>query len=271
MRKIIYIVTLGLITTIYSGCTIEPVQQLPERSYTLVWSDEFDDARGTSPDPEKWTFDVGRGENGWGNNELQTYTSNPFNVSMDGEGNLAITAFSFAGNYTSARIKTEGLFSQKYGRFEARIKTPTGPGIWPAFWMLGENFSDQGWPECGEIDIMEQKGGQSNVTFSSLHGPGYSGGQSITAPYPLLDGRFDTDFVVYAVEWGEDYVDFFADGYLFKRMTPEDVTGQWVFNDQPFFLLLNIAVGGDFVGSPNEFTSFPQTMLVDYVRVYQEN
>lgn len=258
------------VTAFVGGCEIDPVQTLPERNYTLTWSDEFEGNANTSPDATKWTFDEGTGENGWGNNEFQTYTSNTSNVSLDGKGNLKITAFNFNGNYTSGRIKTKGLFAQKYGRFEARIKTPTGAGVWPAFWMLGENIDDVSWPQCGEIDIMEQKGQNSNITYGSLHGPGYAGENAVTSPYALQNGRFDTDFRVYAVEWGEDFIDFFVDDYLYKRVTPDDVTGEWVYN-QPFYLLLNVAIGGYFVGSPNANTPFPQSMIVDYVRVYQEN
>jgi beta-glucanase (GH16 family) len=270
INKIYKITPLFILLIFPYGCEIEPVQKLLERNYTLTWSDEFEGNLGTSVDATKWNYDIGNGENGWGNNELQTYTQNPSNIGLDGNGNLVISAFSFGGNYTSARINTKGLFAQKYGRMEARIKTPTGAGIWPAFWMLGENIDDVQWPNCGEIDIMEQKGGQSNITYGSLHGPGYSGGQAITSPYALRDARFDTDFRVYAVEWGEDYVDFFVDNFLYKRVTPDDVTGEWVYN-QPFYLLLNVAVGGSFVGPPNENTPFPAKMIIDYVRVYSES
>ncbi len=269
INKTFKIITLLALVLFIGGCEIEPIQQLPERNYTLTWSDEFDGNSGTTLDTIKWAYDIGNGENGWGNGELQSYTSNPSNISIDGKGNLVITAFNFNGNYTSARINTKGRFAQKYGRMEARIKTPTGKGVWPAFWMLGENIDDVPWPNCGEIDIMEQKGSQSNITYGSLHGPGYSGGNAATTPYALRDARFDTDFHIYAVEWGKDYVDFFVDNFLFKRITPNDVTGDWVY-DQPFYILLNVAVGGSFDGSPNANTIFPQSMLVDYVRVYQE-
>lgn len=257
----------------FSGCEEKAVQNLPNRSYTLVWSDEFSGDSATSPDTAKWTFDIGTGQNGWGNAELQSYTRRTSNVMHDGKGNLLITARreSFGGaGFTSARIKTQGLFEQKYGRFEARLKTPTGPGMWPAFWMLGSNINQVSWPECGEIDIMEQKGNEPNITHGSLHGPGYSGGNSITKSYALMDGRFDTKFHVYAVEWGEDFIDFYVDNFLYKRVTPTDVKGRWVYNT-PFFIILNIAVGGNFVGFPTTGTPFPQSMTVDYVRVYKQN
>ena len=271
MKYINNLTLLAFVLLTFAGCSVDSEQSLPERSYSLTWSDEFNGEAGELPNSDNWVFDLGTGQNGWGNNELQSYTNNPENISLDGEGNLVITAIKNNGNYTSGRIKTQGLFSQKYGKIEARIKTPTGKGIWPAFWMLGDNIDEIGWPQCGEIDIMEQKGQLSSTTYASLHGPGYSGGQAITTPYTIQNSRFDTDFFVYSVEWGEDYVDFLVNDFLYKRLTPEDVTGEWVYNNQPFFLILNVAVGGAFVGLPNDNTPFPQAMKIDYVRVYKEN
>ena len=255
-----------------TGCVKEAVQTLPQRDWELVWSDEFEGTAGTTPDNTKWAFDIGTGINGWGNSELQYYTNRPSNIQLDGNGKLVITARSesFAGSgFTSARIKTKGLFAQAYGRFEARIKTTTGPGIWPAFWMLGANIDTKPWPLCGEIDIMEQRGQQPSITYGTIHGPGYSGGNSIGKSYALTNGRFDTDYYVYAVEWGENYIDFFVNNFLYQRLTPENVTGEWVY-DQPFYLLLNVAVGGNFVGFPTTGTPFPQSMFVDYVKVYRQ-
>jgi len=267
LNKTLYIATALVAIT---GCEVDPIQTLPERNFELVWSDEFDGDSGTAPNALKWTYDLGIGQNGWGNNELQTYTSNRQNVMLDGKGNLVIKALKDnAGRYTSARLKTEGLFSQKYGKIEARIKTPTGTGMWPAFWMLGNNIRTIGWPNCGEIDIMEQKGKFSNITYGTIHGPGYAGGQAVSGTYAIQNGRFDSDFFIYAVEWNEDKIDFFVNNYLYKRITPSNVTGEWVF-DQSFFLLLNIAVGGNFGGPPNDNTPFPGTMTVDYVRVYKQ-
>jgi beta-glucanase (GH16 family) len=251
----------------FNSCKKEAVQTLPQREWELVWSDDFNGTAGNAPDNTKWSFDLGGG--GWGNNELQVYTNNANNIKLDGSGKLVITAISSGTGFTSARIKTKGKFSQAYGRFEARIKTPTGPGIWPAFWMLGSNIDTKPWPQCGEIDIMEQKGNQSHITYGTLHGPGYSAGNSIGKSYALANGRFDTDYHIYAVEWGEDYIDFFVDNFLYQRRTPDDVTGEWVYN-QPFFLLLNVAVGGNFVGFPTTGTPFPQSMYVDYVKVYKQ-
>lgn len=255
-----------------SACEKEAIQELPQRNWELTWSDEFDGAAGTLPDSTKWTFDIGTGNNGWGNAELQYYTNRTSNVQLNGEGQLVITARreNFSGSaFTSSRVKTKGLFAQKYGRFEARIKTPTGPGIWPAFWMLGANIDSVPWPQCGEIDIMEQRGQESYINHGSVHGPGYSGGNAKTKAYMLQNDRFNNDFHVYAVEWGADFIDYFVDGFLYQRISPADLTGEWVFN-QPFFMILNIAVGGNFVGFPTSATPFPQTMTVDYIKVYRQ-
>lgn len=263
-------ILIAALVMIIAGCEVEPIQTLEDRNFELVWSDEFEGNSGSAPNAAKWTNDLGTGLNGWGNNELQTYTQSQQNVSLDGSGNLVITARKdLSGNYTSARLKTEGLFTQKYGRIEARIKTPTGSGIWPAFWMLGSNIDSVTWPQCGEIDIMEQKGKYSNITYGTIHGPGYSGADAISAPFALQNNRFDTDFYVYAIEWSANKIDFFVNDYLYKRVTPADVTGEWVY-DQPFFIIMNVAVGGNFGGPPNSNTPFPSAMTVDYVRVYKE-
>lgn len=274
MQKSIYqgillffiVVMLGIL-----GCTRDDFQKLEERNWQLVWSDEFEGEAGQLPDPAMWTFDIGTGEGGWGNQELQYYTNNPQNVSTDGMGNLVITARnqSFGGQpFTSARIKTQGLFEQAYGRVEARLITPYGPGIWPAFWMLGSNIDEVSWPQCGEIDIMELRGQEPNIIHGSLHGPGYSAGAAITKKYVLSNDRFDSGYRVYAIEWTEDKIDFFVDDFLYQRIKKEDVPGEWVFN-QPFFIIMNIAVGGTFVGFPTAQTPYPQRMIIDYVRVYQ--
>lgn len=255
------------------NCEQESVQTLPERNWELTWSDEFNGNSGASPDASKWSYDIGTGNGGWGNQELEYYTNRPENISMDGNGNLIITAKkeSYNGSaFTSARIKTKGLFDQKYGRFEARLKTPYGPGLWPAFWMLGANMDQVPWPKCGEIDIMELRGQEPHIINGTLHGPGYSGGAAITKMHGLQNGRFDTDFHIFAVEWDADKVDFFVDDYLYQRLTKEEVEkkGQWVYNT-PFFMILNVAVGGNYVGFPVDGTPFPQKMTVDYVRVYK--
>lgn len=259
-----------------------------QRNWQLVWEDDFEGPTGQLPDASNWTIEIGRGpdNDGWGNNELQYYTGRPENVSLDGNGNLAITALreSFSGSsYTSARIKTLGLFEQAYGRFEARIKMPWGPGLWPAFWMMGSNIETVGWPQCGEIDIMEYRGQEPNIVHGSLHGPTYSGDSSITKSYALEQGRFDTDFHVFAIEWSEGVINYLVNDVVYQQITSDDIEnilnqqfvpadglqGEWVY-DQPFFILLNVAVGGDYVGFPANETTFPQTMLVDWVKVYKE-
>lgn len=255
------------------SCEEEAVQTLPERNWELTWSDEFNGTSGSSPDASKWSFDIGTGNGGWGNQELQYYTNRPENISHDGNGNLVITAKkeSYNGSaFTSARIKTKGMFDQKYGRYEARLKTPYGPGIWPAFWMLGANIDQVPWPQCGEIDIMELRGQEPHIINGTLHGPGYSGGAAITKTHGLQNGRYDTDYHIFAVEWDADKIDFFVDDYLYQRLSRAEVEkkGQWVY-DSAFFMIMNIAVGGNYVGFPVDGTPFPQKMTVDYVRVYK--
>jgi beta-glucanase (GH16 family) len=216
------------------------------------------------------------GGGGWGNNELETYTNRAQNAHIQ-DGNLVITANkeTYTGpdgitrQYTSARLKTQGLFDQKYGRFEARIKIPQGQGMWPAFWMLGSNIGTIGWPACGEIDIMENIGKEPDKVHGSMHGPGYSGSHGLTGTYTVPSGKFADDFHIFAVEWETSAVRFYVDGNLYETRTPSDLPpgSTWVF-DHPFFILLNVAVGGDWPGSPDNTTVFPQTMQVDYVRVY---
>jgi len=241
-----------------------------EASWTLAWSDEFDGLAGELPNPANWAFDIGTD---WGNAQLEYDTDRPENVSLDGNGNLAITARQepYQGSaYTSGRIKTQGLFEQTYGRFEARIQLPTGQGIWPAFWMLGNDIDAVGWPECGEIDIMEYRGQEPSIVLGTIHGPGYSASAGVSGRYALQGARFDTDFHVFAIEWTDGGIAWFVDDYRYHSVDRNDPGGRWVF-DHPFFILLNVAVGGGFVGPPNESTTFPQTMLVDWVRVYRSD
>ncbi|HEV1993280.1 MAG TPA: glycoside hydrolase family 16 protein [Candidatus Acidoferrum sp.] len=258
------------------GATLQPP---PATGFTLVWSDEFNGADGSSPDASKWTYDTGVGGNGWGNNELETYTNRTKNAQIQG-GNLVITAAketyadpsdSVTRNYTSARLKTQGLFSQAYGRFEARIKIPAGQGMWPAFWMLGNNISSVSWPKCGEVDIMENIGKEPGTVHGSLHGPStVSQTSDATAAFSLpASQKFADDFHLYAVEWEPGTVRFYVDANLYGTFTQSQWSagGTWTF-DHPFFIILNVAVGGDWPGSPDNTTVFPQQMLVDYVRVY---
>jgi beta-glucanase (GH16 family) len=270
-----------LIIAVFSSCENSETQTVTTFS-NLVWADEFNRLSPTDsiPDATKWTYDKGTGENGWGNNELQYYRDSTENVKLK-DGMLQITALqeSYMGaGYTSGRVLTRGLFETKYGRIEARIKLPFGKGYWPAFWMLGANLQDvtetpddtttDTWPLAGEIDIMEYLGNSPTTVFGSVHGPGYSAGEAITKDYTLENDRFDTDFHVFGIEWGENYINYYVDNVLYNQITPADVSGEWVFN-KPFFIILNMAIGGDFPGSPNAETVFPQTMYIDYVRVYQ--
>lgn len=264
------VVLSAFLTTCPTAYASNPTQ------WTLVWSDEFDGPSGSPVNSSKWSFDIGG--NGWGNNELETYTSRTANSDLEG-GLLVIKALkeTFTGpdnttrNHTSARLLTKNKFSQAYGRFEARIKIPYGQGIWPAFWMLGDNIDTAHWPNCGEIDIMENIGKEPSIVHGTFHGPGYSSGSGITASYALPNGqKFSDDFHTFAVEWEPNVMRFYVDGLLYKTRTPADLPAgtSWVF-DHPFFIILNVAVGGYWPGNPDATTIFPQRMLVDYVRVYQ--
>ncbi|MFI9844712.1 RICIN domain-containing protein [Nonomuraea sp. NPDC051941] len=241
----------------------------------LVWSDEFNGAAGSAVDQSKWRFDIGG--SGWGNNEQQYYTDSTRNAAMDGAGNLVITArrenpanyqcHYGTCQYTSARLLTAATFTRAYGRFEARMKLPRGQGIWPAFWMLGDNIGQVGWPGSGEIDIMENIGREPSTVHGTIHGPGYSGSGGIGAPYSI-GGVFADAFHTFAVDWSPNLIIWYVDGVEYQRRTPADLGGnRWVF-DHPFFMIMNVAVGGYWPGYPDGTTTFPQTMSVDYVRVY---
>lgn len=258
---------LVLLLVAISSCE-DSIQDVTNLS-VIVMQDEFD--VDGAPDDSFWNFEIGTGPNadGWGNNELQYYTDRTENVKVE-NGQLLITARqeSFEGSsYTSARLLTKGKFEQTYGRFEARMRLPYGSGIWPAFWMLGGDIDTNPWPASGEIDIMEYAGGEPTVMFGSVHGPGYSAGEAITKSYDLGGDRFDTGFHIFGIEWTPEYINYYVDDVLYNQITPDDAPGEWVF-DKPFFIIINLAIGGPF-GLPNAETVFPQTMLVDYVRVYQ--
>lgn len=240
-----------------------------------TWSDEFDGPAGRGPDAAKWTLETGGG--GFGNHELEYYTNSTSNASLDGQGHLVITAKKNTDpglgcwygqcQYTSARLNTARTFTQAYGRFEARIKIPRGQGVWPAFWMLGNDLGSAGWPNSGEIDVMENIGREPNSVHGTIHGPGYSGAGGLGAAYSLPGGKaFADDFHVFSVDWSPNSIVWSVDGTPYETRTPADTHGnKWVF-DHPFFVILNLAVGGDWPGSPDGSTAFPQTMVVDYVR-----
>lgn len=253
---------LPLLLALVTGCTE------PDKPWVLAWEDDFTGVQGTLPNAANWRFDVGTD---WGNAQLEYDTDRASNASLDGAGNLAITARqeSFRGqNYTSARITTQALKEFKYGRFEARIRLPVGRGIWPAFWLLGADEDVVGWPQTGEIDVMEYRGQEPNIVHGTLHGPGYSAANGMTRRYVLPDGRFDAGFHEFAVEWDEDQIQWKVDGTVYHEIKRSYVPGKWVF-DKPFYIILNVAVGGGYVGPPDGSTVFPQTMLVDWVRVYR--
>jgi beta-glucanase (GH16 family) len=242
--------------------------------WILTWSDEFNLPDGSAPDPAKWSFDNSGDK---ANHELETYTGRSANVHEE-HGRLIITARKedtgrpdgSTRHYTSGRIFTKSLFAQRYGRFEASIRLPAAKGVWPAFWLLGDNIDTVGWPRCGEIDIVEDIG-QPALGHSTLHGPGYSGAKGLSTPFTLPPGqRVDTAFHLYAVEWAPDDIKFLLDDHLVAERTPADLPAgsAWVYN-HPFFIILNLAVGGDWPGNPDSTTIFPQQMLVDYVRVYR--
>ena len=270
--KNIKIYTLSIISVIILSCSTDDKQQVVNHYTNLVFQEEFN--TNTPLNTNIWNFDIGKGpdpSNPWGNNEQQYYTNRPENIKIE-DGKLIITARRetyMGSSFTSARINTKGKFEKKYGRFEARMKMPRGRGLWPAFWLLGNDISQVNWPQCGEIDIMEYRGQEPTTTIGSIHGPGYSGGNAISKSYTLPNDRFDTGFHIFGIEWGADFINYYVDNVLFYQIKKEDVkNGDWVF-DKPFFIILNLAVGGNFVGNPNAETPFPQSLEIDYIRFYE--
>ena len=246
----------------------------------LVFKDEFNKALNSPVDSSKWTAETGGG--GWGNEELQSYTTNLENAFHDGQGNFVIKAIKLNPplnltcwygpcQYTSARLITKGKFDRKYGRFEARIKIPRGQGMWSAFWMLGSNIEQVGWATCGEIDVMENIGREPAIVHGTIHGPGYSGANGISSSFSLPNNPiFADDFHVYRADWTENKIEFYVDGNLYKTITPQNLPAgkTWVY-DHPFFMILNLAIGGNWGGAPDATTVFPGEMKIDYVRVYR--
>jgi beta-glucanase (GH16 family) len=265
-RLIVVAVIIAGASAVCGGKNTGPLPPSPG-PMTSAWSDEFEGAANSLPDASKWTYDLGN-NGGWGNQELQTYTNLPDNVHLDGQGHLIIHVASSPAGYTSARLKTQGRFAVQYGRIEVRAKLPFGQGLWPAFWMLGTNITSVGWPQCGEIDIMEHVGREPSTNHGTVHGPGYSGGSGISMAYTLSGGRkFSDDFHVFTIQWAPQTVTFYVDNNSYATVTPAALHGApWVF-DRQFFLILNVAVGGTFPGAPDATTQFPQEMVVDYVRV----
>lgn len=237
--------------------------------YTLVWADEFD---GPSINQDWWTFEIGTGSGGWGNNELQYYREQ--NAFIYDNDYLVIEAREepFSGSdYTSSRMVTRDKKEFQYGRVDIRAALPEGQGIWPALWMLGYDFQTEGWPACGEIDIMEMVGNIPNGTKSTIHfGASFAEHQEKGKYYYLPGGeKFIEEFHVFSLIWSENEMRFLVDDNEFQVLTDADVgSAPYPFND-PFFFIFNVAVGGNWPGSPDETTVFPQRMIVDYVRVFQ--
>ncbi|MFD3577186.1 family 16 glycosylhydrolase [Streptomyces sp. NPDC058644] len=261
-----------------SGASAAPSATRPAAA-AATFTDDFNGAAGSAVDGGKWQIETGDNVN---NHERQYYTSGNKNAALDGQGNLVITARKEnPGNYqcwygrceyTSARLNTSGKFTQTYGHVEARMKVPRGQGMWPAFWMLGADIGTVGWPQSGEIDVMENVGFEPGTVHGTLHGPGYSGSGGIGAGYTLPGGEaFADKFHTFAVDWSPNKVTWSVDGNVYQTRTPADLGGQqWVF-DKPFFLILNLAVGGYWPGDPDGSTAFPQQLVVDYVRVSTNN
>lgn len=232
--------------------------------YDLAWADEFD---GNSIDGDCWTHE--RGAGGWGNQELQTYTDSPDN-SYIADGNLILEAKKEGDNYTSARMITKGKKSFTFGRVDIRAILPEGQGIWPALWMLGENISSVGWPNCGEIDIMELLGHEPSTTHGTGHwGPQGQGWSFFEGePYNLANGKFSDEFHVFSIIWEADRIEYLVDDNKFFTLSRSMVNGEYPFNND-FFFIFNIAVGGKWPGYPDATTQFPQQMIIDYIRVFQ--
>ncbi|MCX7845106.1 MAG: carbohydrate binding domain-containing protein [Dictyoglomaceae bacterium] len=243
--------------------------------YEVVWQENFD---GPSINENVWSFEIGNGHAqgipGWGNAELEYYKKeNAYieNGVLVIEAKKEIVSDKWGTyNYTSARMKTQGKFNVKFGRIEFRAKLPKGKGIWPALWTLGEDITQVGWPTCGEIDVMELLGHEPNKVYGTVHGPGYSGAQSVGGSYKLPSGDLTQDFNIFAVEWDPIGIKWYVNNVKFFQVTkPElDFKGGWVF-DHSFFIIMNVAVGGYWPGYPDETTVFPQRMYVDYIKVYK--
>ncbi|MET7383858.1 RICIN domain-containing protein [Streptomyces sp. NPDC005529] len=241
----------------------------------VTFQDTFDGAAGSAVDSSKWQIETGDNVS---NHERQYYTSGNKNAALDGQGHLVITArkenpsnyqcWYGTCQYTSARLNTSGKFTSTYGHVEARMKIPRGQGMWPAFWMLGSDIGQVGWPNSGEIDVMENVGFEPSTVHGTIHGPGYSGSAGIGAGYSLPNGQAFADaFHTFAVDWAPNSISWSVDGTVYQRRTPADLGGNtWVFN-KPFFLILNLAVGGYWPGDPDGSTAFPQQLVVDEVKV----
>jgi len=259
-----------------AGTAIASRSDLPSSAQSSArpsWSDEFSGRAGQRPDPDKWKFDLGA--SGWGNRELQRYTSSRSNSRIDGRGHLRIIARHREGSgirrgsYTSARLTTAGRFGFKYGRVAIRAKLPKGRGLWPAFWMLGEEFPGVDWPFCGEIDVMENLGQKIRISSAFVHGPGSMADTGIGG-FHRSRTSLAKGFHVFAADWSAELITFSVDGEVFRRVPKATYpSGQtWAF-DRRMFLLLNLAVGGSWPGKPSAATRFPARFVIDWVRVWK--
>ncbi len=279
MRKYIYQFLSVMVLLLVGGCATvaseptavptpapTPTPEWAREGWELVWQDEFE---GDDINLDYWSHEIGG--NGWGNAEAQYYSNDPKNSFIE-DGYLVIQALEekVGGKlYSSARLITRDKVEVEYGRVEARIQIPYGEGIWPAFWMLGNNLGRKGWPDAGEIDIMENIGREPALIHGTVHGPGYAGGDGVGGSKRLSGGgRYADDFHIFAIEWEEEEIRWYMDEQMYFKITPDAVPGDWVY-DHPFYIILNVAVGGRWPGYPDDTTTFPQTMKVDYVRIYQ--
>lgn len=254
-----------------------PAQAAPASK--LLWSQEFNAKAGTAPDPKIFKYDLGEG-GGWGNSEQQYYTNKKQNIRLDGKGNLVITARRIPDplyfdpciscQFTSARINTADRVGFRYGRMVIRAKLPAGVGTWPALWMLGADLGKtHPWPDSGEIDIMEAKGSQPTYAYGTVHGPGYSGGNAVGGVYssPL---ELNSGFHVYSIDWLPNRIDFIVDGTPYFQVTPDAIgPNKYVFNKE-FFLIMNLAMGGNFTGDIDPELQ-QADLAIDYIRYYSLN
>ena len=291
-RKLVSTVALSVVLIAGFAAPVSQAADQP-KVLKLLWSDEFAGKKGALPNAKTWAYDIGNSY-GWGNSELEYYRQKPSNVSTDGKGKLLITADRISDTsgfqvgtvpgtekilrscpecqFSSAKIKTANKLGFYYGRIEIRMKNPAGLGTWPAFWMLGDDsLHDNPWPECGEIDIMEARGFMSEAAFGTIHGPNFANGNfggygsTFNNGVPLSDA-----FHIFAIEWKKNRIDFYVDDNMYLSVTPKDIApGRWVFN-QEFFLILNLAMGGEFAGELDPALNQSQ-MSIDYIRYYSIN
>ncbi len=239
--------------------------------FESVWVDEFD---GPEIDLDNWTFEIGNGQEGWGNNELEYYTDRPENASIQ-DGNLVIHATNVpwvGRQYTSARMITRDKKEFKFGRIDIRAKIPKTQGIWPALWMLGANFGEIGWPQCGEIDIMELVGHFPSIVHGTIHyGDDFPNNSFKGESFSIAPNTFDEEFHVFTLLWDLNRIAWYVDDIVYYEIDPTTLDGKPYPFNQDFFFLFNVAIGGNWPGNPDQTTEFPQEMIVDYIRVFQKN